>query len=602
MDYERLCEYYDRLEATTKRLEMTDILVALVKEADADIREVVYLTRGQLAADFVGLELGVADKLVIRAIGTVTGASEAEITKVFHDKGDLGDAAQALLAKKGGRVRQATLFESDEPAANSRSVADVYARLLAIAHATGSGSQGAKLQGIQSLLQDASPRAARFVVRTITAKLRLGIADMTFLDALAIAFASKESRPDIERAYNVSSDIGLVAKVLRDEGLGGAHSLRMQVGVPVRAMLAERLPTPDEILEKLGGRALCELKYDGLRLQAHIPASGPVRFFSRRMEDLTRQFPDVAEALRASFKGESAIVEGEVVAVDRDTGDLRPFQEVATRRGRKDVEKNVETTPVTVFLFDCLLLDGEDVTQRPLDQRRELLTTNFSTSPTIAFSRAKMVDTVPDLLAFFDESIALGAEGIMVKSVAEDSRYQPGSRGFLWIKYKREYSAELSDTLDLVVVGALIGKGRRVGWYGAFLCAAYNREEDVFETVCKLGTGFDDEQLTAAKAELEPFAHEGGPHPRVRAKMEADVWFTPAKVAEVVGAELTLSPIHTAAWGALKDGAGLALRFPRFTKWREDKKPEEATNLDELISMFKQQPQSRGSSAKEEES
>src|SRR5688500_11690095 len=172
----------------------------------------------------------------------------------------------------------------------------------------------------------------------------------------------------------------------------------------------------------------------------------------------------------------------------------------------------------------------------------------------------------------------------MVKSVAPESKYQPGSRGYLWIKYKREYSSELTDTLDLVVVGALVGKGRRTGWYGAFLCAAYNPEEDAFETVCKLGTGFDDAALTAAKEVLEPTVHEGGAHPRVRAKMEADVWFNPVKVAEVVGAELTLSPIHTAAWNALKPDAGLALRFPRFVKWRDDKKPEEATSLDELIS------------------
>lgn len=601
MDYERLCDHYDRLEATTKRLEMTGILVELLKEADADAREVVYLTRGQLAPDFVGLELGVADKLVIRALAGVSGASEADVTKVYHRTGDLGDAAAEILSKKGARRRQATLFEEEKVERDQLAVREVFARLTEIAEAAGEGSQTAKLQGAQALLQDASPRAARYLVRTITGKLRLGVADLTLLDALALAYATKEDRPEIERAFNVSSDIGLVAKTLRGEGLDGVKRLKLTVGVPVRAMLAERLPTPEEILEKLGGRALCELKYDGLRLQAHIPARGEVRFFSRRLEEVTKQFPDVAEALRAAFRGKDAIVEGEVVAIDPQTGDLRPFQDVAPRRGRKDVAKIVEDVPVTLFLFDCLLVDGEDVTRLPLPDRRARLVESFGVSQTVEFSRAELVEDVPALLRFFDESVAMGAEGIMVKNVGPDSAYQPGSRGYHWIKYKREYSAELTDSVDLVVVGALVGRGRRAGLYGAFLCAAYNPDEDAFETVCKLGTGFDDEQLAHAKEMLAPYVHEGGAHPRVRAQMQADVWFNPVKVAEVVGAELTLSPIHTAAWGVLKEGAGLALRFPRFTgRWRDDKSAEQATTLDELISMFKQQPQRRGAKTDDE--
>ena len=596
MEYERLCEYYDRLEATTKRLEMTDILVELLREAGSDIRPVVYLTRGQLAADFVGLELGVADKLAIRAIAFAAGVEEAEVVKCYHEKGDLGDAAHDLLASRRPRRRQATLFggdaEAEKPVA-ARSVGEVYQRFVDIAKASGSGSQERKLSGLQALLHGASPGAARYVVRTTTGKLRLGIADMTFLDALAVLFASKEYRPDVERAFNVSSDIGLVAQTLHQRGIAGLEEVRLQVGVPVRAMLAERLPTPEEILEKLGGEALVELKYDGLRLQAHVPASGPVRFYSRRLEDLTPQFPDVAEALRAAFLGREAIVEGEVVAVD-ESGEMRPFQDTALRRGRKrDLDKLIEEMPVTYFLFDALLLDGEDLTTRPLLERREAAKRAFGVSERVQFTDAELVREVEGLNRFFERSVAMGAEGIMVKSVRPDSTYQPGSRGYHWIKYKREYSAELTDSLDLVCVGALVGRGRRAGLYGAFLMAAYNPEEDVFETVCKMGTGLNDEQLAHAKGMLEPLRHEGGPHPRVRAQMPMDVWFNPEKVAEVVGAELTLSPIHTAAWNALKDGAGLALRFPRFLQWRDDKGPEQATSLDELVSMFKQQGQRR---------
>lgn len=603
MDYERLCAYYDRLEATTKRLEMTDILVELLHEAGGDIRPVVYLTRGQLAADFVGLELGVADKLAIRAIAFASGVDEAEVTKSYHSSGDLGDAAHDLLSKKRPRRRQTTLFgdAEEEAAAKATTVSEVFSRFIDIANASGAGSQDRKLSGLQSLLMGASPNAARYIVRTTTGKLRLGIADMTFLDAMALAFATKEHRPDIERAYNVSSDIGLVAQTLLEKGIAGLEELRLTVGVPVRAMLAERLPTPEEILEKLGGEALVELKYDGLRLQAHIPRSGPVRFYSRRLEDLTPQFPDVAESLRAAFHGKEAIVEGEVVAVD-ESGEMRPFQDTALRRGRKkDLEKLIDEMPVTYFLFDALLLDGEDLTMRPLPERRAALTAAFGVSDRVQFTRAETVTQVAQLNAFFEASVVMGAEGIMVKSIRGDSAYQPGSRGYHWIKYKREYSAELTDSLDLVCVGALVGRGRRAGLYGAFLMAAYNPEEDVFETVCKMGTGLDDAQLLQAKEMLEPTRHAGGsPHPRVRANMPMDVWFAPSKVAEVVGAELTLSPIHTSAWGALKEGAGLALRFPRFVGWRDDKEPEAATSLDELIAMFKQQGQRRKGAAEDE--
>ena len=591
MEYERLCDYYERLEATTKRLEMTDILVELVKEASGDLRAVVYLTRGQLAADFEGVELGVADKLVVRALVQITGLAEEEVTKSYHKTGDLGDAAFELLSSKGKRRKQATLFDVDAPAARSLTIAEVFATLHAIAGAHGSGSQGEKMAQLTKLLQEASPRAARYLVRTVTGKLRLGIADMTLLDALAQAYATKEYRPDLERAYNVSSDLGLVAETLLRDGLEGVERLHLTVGVPVRAMLAERLPTPEEILAKLGGEALVELKYDGLRLQAHIPKSGPVKFYSRRLEDLTPQFPDVAEALRASFLGREAIVEGEVVAVDLETGEMRPFQDTALRRGRKkDLDKLIEDMPVTLFLFDMLLLDGEDISVRPLAQRRAALERSFGVSDRVQFTRAQRVTQPEELVAFFERSVAEGAEGIMAKSLGEDSAYRAGARGWQWIKYKREYQSELQDTLDLVIVGALQGHGRRSSWFGSFLMAAYNREEDVFESVCKLGTGFDDATLQKLTDELKETVHEGGPHPRVRPGIDMDVWFVPTKVLEVVGAELTLSPIHKAAWGAIKDGAGFAVRFPRFTgRFRDDKKPEMATGLDELVQLFKNQ-------------
>jgi DNA ligase-1 len=591
VEYERLCDFYERLEETSGRLAMTDILVELMRESGPDLRRIVYLTRGQIAADFEGIELGVADKLAIRAVAFVSGRAEADVTKAFHETGDLGDAAQQVLANRKAMRRQATLFGDEDDGAKLL-VQDVFDRFRDIAAASGSGSQERKLTILQQLLLKAGPRAARYIVRTVTGKLRLGIADMTLLDALASTYATKDARARLERGYNVSSDLGLVAQTLQEKGMDGVDALCLTVGVPVRAMLAERLPTPQEILAKLGGKGLCELKYDGLRLQAHIPKTGPVRFFSRRLEDLTDQFPDVAESLRAAFRGREAIVEGEAVAVDPDTGEMRPFQDIAGRRGRKtDLERVIQEIPVCIFLFDCLHVDGKDLTDRPLPERREALVHAFGLVPArVEFSRAELVETEEQLLRFFDQSVAEGAEGIMVKSVQPDSTYRAGSRGWQWIKYKRDYSSELNDTLDLVVVGALVGRGRRAGWVGALLMGAYEPQRDVFETVCKLGTGFDDATLASLTEELKDHVHEGGPHPRVRSKMKADLWFEPYKVAEVVGAELTLSPIHTAGEGLLKPEAGLAVRFPRFTgRWRDDKKAEQATTVDELVEMYKAQ-------------
>jgi len=586
--YERLCAYYDRLAATTKRLEMTDILVGLFQEAEGDLTRVLHLTRGALAPDFAGIELGLADKLVVRALVFATGRKEDDIVACYHETGDLGDAAAVLLAAKGGGAsRQMTLFGGDDEAA---SVAHVFDTLHHIAQASGAGSQDKKLVALQSLLAAAKPDEARYLIRTVTGRLRLGIADMTLLDALAQAFASKEERPVLERAYTLCSDLARVGEAVQTGGLDAVRAIAMQVGVPIRAMLAERLPTAQEILDKLGGEALCELKYDGLRLQAHVAAGGRVELYSRRLERLTEQFPDVCAALAEAFQGQAAIVEGEAVAVEPDTGDMRPFQDISGRRGRKhDMEKAVAEVPVTIFLFDCLMLDGDETMLRALPERRARLEAAFKTSEHVQFSHAEVVRDAAAVMAFFDRSVAMGAEGIMVKSLGADSLYRAGNRGWQWIKYKRDYASELNDSLDLVVVGAFMGRGRRAGWYGAFLMASYDAVSGRYETVCKLGTGFDDATLTHLTDTLKPQARDA-PATDLTSKMQADVWFEPKLVLEVVGAELTLSPIHTAAWNAVREGAGLAVRFPRFTgRFRADKAPTDATTPAELLSLYGQQ-------------
>ncbi|RLE74192.1 MAG: ATP-dependent DNA ligase, partial [Thermoprotei archaeon] len=348
------------------------------------------------------------------------------------------------------------------------------------------------------------------------------------------------------------------------------------------------LSDPKEILGKLGGKCIAEYKYDGERIQAH-KGINKVTLFSRRLENITHHYPDVVEMVRRYIKAKEAIVEGECVAVNPDTGEMLPFQELMHRRRKYGVEKAMEMYPVHLYLFDLLFCDGIEYISKPYPERREKLKKIVEETDDISLSQAIIVDNPEDLTRFFEQAITDGCEGIMCKSIASDSIYQMGARGWLWIKYKRDYRYEMSDTVDLVVVGAFHGRGKRAGTYGALLMAAYNHEKDVFETVCKVGSGFTDEDLEKLPEMLKPYIipHR---HARVVSKIEADVWFVPAIVLEIIGAEITLSPLHTCAFGKIREDAGLAIRFPRFTgRFRFDKEPEQATTVKELIEMYKTQ-------------
>ncbi|HYV08633.1 MAG TPA: ATP-dependent DNA ligase, partial [Thermoplasmata archaeon] len=342
----------------------------------------------------------------------------------------------------------------------------------------------------------------------------------------------------------------------------------------------------EEIFERMGKAAL-EYKYDGLRVQAHL-SPDKIELFSRHLENITGQFPEIVAGLKTAIRGKGAIVEGEAVPVDPNTGEFLPFQEVSRRRGRKtEVERMSKEFPVTLFAFDCLLRGDEDLTARPYAERRKALETALTPNEGIRHSTIRVTDDVKQAEAFFDEALQAGCEGLMAKAL--DSTYDAGARGYQWIKFKREYSASLSDTIDLVIVGAFAGRGKRAGSYGALLMAAYDDQTDVFRTTCKLGTGFADETLLALPEKLKGARRDRKPA-RVDSKLEADVWFEPQTVLEVRGAEITVSPVHTAARDAVRPGAGLAIRFPRFTgRWRDDKGPEDATTVQELLEMHRRQ-------------
>ena len=584
----------DMVEKTSSRIQITNILVELFKQTPKEVVDkVVYFLQGKLWPEWKGLpELGLGEKMLIKAISMAYGFSESKVTSLYKELGDLGRVAERLKSKRSstGAVRGLMAFMGGKNTGMEThlTVDRVYSTLVRIAKAQGEGSRDLKLRLLSGLLREAEPLEARFIVRFVEGRHRIGAGDMTILDALAIAYAGGGSfRPVIERAYNLRADLGMVAKLLVEKGVEALKGLKPEVGIPVKPMLAERHKDPAEMLAKVGGKAIVEYKYDGERAQIHKKGD-TIIIFSRRLENITHMYPEVVEASKEAIKAMEAIVEGEIVAIDPDTGEMRPFQILMTRKRKYEIQKAMKEVPVRVFLFDIIYRDGEDLTDRPLPERKQALEATISENNVIKLAEYQYVTSPDELEKFFLKAVEEGAEGIMVKAVHSNSIYQAGNRGWLWIKFKRDYKSEMTDSVDLVVVGAFKGRGRRAGKYGTLLMAAYDKEQDVFRTVCKVGTGFKDEDLERMEEILKPYMRQNR-HPRVLSEIEPDVWTEPALVAEIIGAEITLSPLHTCARGALKPDTGISIRFPRFIRWREDKNPEDATTCKELVEMYKLQ-------------
>lgn len=579
MDFTDIAKMFDRLESTSARLEMTAILADFFKGCNPDdLRSIIYLSQGKLHPDFYGVELGMADKLVLRAIAFTSGTKDSKVEEMWVKEGDPGAVAEKLIGTK----KQMTLFS--EPLTLDR----VMKGLTLIETAEGKDSQDKKMKHLANLLHDSGPLEARYLCRVVTGRMRIGASTMTILDALSIAFATKEDRESVERAFNVTCDLGLVAETICRSGIDGIQRIQVTIGNPIKVMLAERLPSIGEVVSKMGGECAIEYKYDGIRAQVHI-GKDSVKIYSRRLEDLTPNFPDIAQALREHFKGTEAIIEGECVAVDAETGYMQSFQEVTHRRRKHGMDDAVKEVPVRIFMFDMLYVDGKDMTTTPYLQRRSALTEWFDISDNVQMSTMRIVHSEDEGEEFFEEAIAARCEGVMAKSISDDSVYRAGSRGFLWIKYKKDYQENLTDSFDLAVVGAFYGMGKRAGKYGALLMASYDPEIGRFGTVCKLGTGFDDAFLDGMPALLDGYKTSERPS-SLDAKMIPDVWFEPHVVLEVVAAEITVSPNHTAGMGMIKDDSGLGIRFPRFSgRVRDDKDAEQCTTVQEIMEMYEMQ-------------
>jgi len=579
LDYSTVAEAYSKLESISGRNQMTEVMATLLVKTPKDqLAKIVYLTQGKIRPDYEGVELGLAEKMALRAISTASGVIPSAVYKVYVKAGDIGSAAEQLLINKS----QGTLFRE------ILTLDRVYSTLMRIARHRGAGSVESKLKDVVSLLNDASPQEAKFIMRTVTGQLRLGAADYTVLDAAALAFlGGKQERAKVERAYNVHPDLGFIVEKVAREGLLGLDTVKMEVGVPIRPMLAERLGSAAEIVRKMEGKeVVSEYKLDGERLQIH-KAGDKVKLFSRRLEVITDHYPDAVNIVRDRVAAGSAILEAEVVAINEETGDYLPFQELMHRRRKHGIDQAVADYPVALNFFDILLAGHTDLTCKPYTTRRRKLVAVVRTS-----ERARLVSALSSsdpvaIERFMEEAIQNGCEGLVVKD--PESAYRAGAREFAWIKLKREYRSELSDTIDLSIIGAFYGKGRRTGSYGTYLLGAYDHKRGLFSSVAKVGTGFSDEDLERIPKLLKPLETHVKPQ-NVESGVIPDMWFRPGLVVETIAAELTLSPIHTAAMGRVRPESGISLRFPKFTgRIRNDKHAEDATTVDEIVRMYNSQ-------------
>ncbi|HEX2385776.1 MAG TPA: ATP-dependent DNA ligase, partial [Candidatus Binatia bacterium] len=576
MNFDDLTKYFERLEATRGRLKMYNLLGELFSQAgEEEVAEIAYLLEARLGPPFAAVNIGMGERMVAAAVGAATKTSEREVSKLYNKLGDLGLVARSLTTKS----RRGKL-----------TVSEVYSSLLDIARTSGPGSAEKKVALLAGLIGSASPLSALYIARFAVGRMRLGVGAPTIIEAVARYHPEskadgREARAVIERAYNLCSDLGLTLSAMRERGLAGLKKFKAHVGAPVRMMLAERLPNAEAIVKRLG-RCAVESKLDGFRCQVHLRGR-KVEIFSRNLERTTGMFPDIAEAVTASVRARSAIIEGEAVAVNEATGEFHPFQVTAQRKRKYKIEEMAREFPLVFVAFDLLYANGKDyinqeyrtrrasleklIKQSPMANGRVRLPVRLPVRPPVRLVDRVVTEDASELQEFFEEQIERGLEGIVAKRL--DARYEAGARNFNWIKLKRVYRGELSDTIDVVVVGYLRGRGMRARLgVGALLTAVYDKKTDSFKTVGKVGSGLSEKNWIRLRKLLDKSASRDKPA-RVDSRLVPDIWVEPQYVMTVLADEITRSPVHTCARD--KSGAGLALRVPRVVGFtREDKSPE----------------------------
>ncbi|GAX12572.1 DNA ligase 1 [Fistulifera solaris] len=629
LPYAVLCQTLAEIEAITARLQIQQLLTKLFRSilllAPHDLYTALYLTSNSVAPACENVELGIGDSLLIKAVAEAVGSNR--VKQLYEQAGDLGTVAQQCKSK------QTTLggfFAAKTPKAPLTANL-VLQTFREIAQTKGNQSQKWKVDKIKMLLvkcQD--PLEMKYIVRGLQGKLRIGLAQSTVLISLAHALAltayhresenaenqTKTNYPAevvqyldkqqtiekrlegavqiIKRAYSeVPSYDALLDAALRVPLTAMYQACTLTPGIPVAPMLAKPTKSIQEVLQRLNGQKFtCEYKYDGERAQIHLLEDGTTKVFSRNLLDTSEKYPEVPVFVKAAQQSNvtSYVMDAEVVAFK--DGKLVPFQILSTR---KKTEASAESAKVQIIVhaFDLMYLNGRSLLSESLETRRQLLQEHFLPIPE-KFQYATYLDHKEDgdttiLEEFLDLAVKGCCEGLMVKTM--DDVYEPSRRSLNWLKLKKDYLEGLGDSVDLVPLGAYHGRGKRTGVYGAYLLACYDADTEEFQSVCKIGTGFSEEDLKGLADSLNQHVIPAKTSQyNVTDQLECDVWFDAVQVWEVKAADLSKSSAHRGAVGKTGEaGRGIGLRFPRFERIREDKRPEDATTSDQILEMYYQQ-------------
>jgi len=557
MDYSDLVKVYAQLEATTKKLEKRDIIAEFLKECPSDLLDVIaLLIRGNIFPTWMEEELGLAENLMVKTVAKTAGVPEKEVKEKNREKGDIGSAVEALLKKK----KQTTL------ATTKLTVKKVYENFKKIPEQTGSGSVEAKINIVAELLASANPDEGKYITRTVMSQMRVGVGEGILRDA--IAKASNVPVDVVEHAYNLRNDMGEVVKIAKERGETGLKELSISLGRPLRPMLAQKVDSVETAIKDMGGKAAFETKYDGMRVQIHKKGD-EIIVFTRRLDDVTKQFPDIVTPAKNCLKVDECIVEGEAVGTDPKTGRPQPFQQLSRRIKRKyDVGKIQKEIPVVTNLFDLLYLDGESWIQKPFEERRKKLEVIVREAKGKFQLAEQVITSTPDEAEkLYKKSLDEGHEGVMAKKL--EASYTPGSRVRHMYKIKPE-----KESLDLVVIGAVWGEGRRTDWLGSFVLGARDPETGDFVEVGKVATGLSDKDLEMLTEMLKP---------KIVKEEINKVKLRPELVVEVGYEEIQKSPTYK---------SGFALRFPRVRRIREDKGVGDADTIERINKLYKAQSQS----------
>ncbi|MCX5924012.1 MAG: ATP-dependent DNA ligase [Candidatus Dependentiae bacterium] len=576
MKFIEVAQAFQNLEQEPSRIGMTKILAQLfAQSSNSEIQIICYLSQGSLFPAYLDVQFQIAQKGMVAIIAELAGKPESVIQADFKEMGDIG-----LVVQKEWTQDTCDL-----------TVHQVYETLIEIAHICGTGSTEKKSAHLRALLKQVDSLSAKFIVRIVAKTLRLGFSDMTVLDALSwMETGDKTLSKDLEAAYNVCADLGLVAHTMKDEGIKGITSMHIKVGIPIRPAAAERLTSAKAVIERLG-HCVAQPKLDGFRVQVHVKKTETktdVHFFSRNMLDMSDMFPDLKKIV-SQLPVSSLICEGEAIVYDEETESFLPFQQTVKRKRKHDVDQMSVDMPLRLYLFDILYLDGKSLLDETHKTRRIILNdvVKHQNTDALQIVEEKPFSKAQDLEDYFLLNIQAGLEGLVVKR--EDATYQPGKRNFNWIKLKREAHGSLIDTVDVVILGYYGGRGKRAKFgIGAFLVGIYNPEKEQFQTVAKVGTGMSDDEWKDLKKRCEHIKLQHQPKNVSCVKdLYPDVWVSPELVCVVKSDEITLSPAHTA--GKTEGHPGYALRFPRFVSYRSDKSAQDATSIQELKHLYAQQ-------------